>query len=120
MATQDCLTQKIWPASVLFPLYFLLFIKPTDSILFAVYWSDNSRDIINFFLHFLPSDTVNKHLPIHLPRVSKWETERRISSGFGHRNVVALGHSIGGTAMYVIFLLVDSFCAFDQLSTKVL
>ncbi|EKM75101.1 hypothetical protein AGABI1DRAFT_80306 [Agaricus bisporus var. burnettii JB137-S8] len=63
------------------------------------YWSDNSRDIINFFLHFLPSDTVNKHLPIHLSRVSKWETERRISSGFGHRNVVAIGHSIGGTAI---------------------
>jgi hypothetical protein len=114
MATQRCLIQKTWLAFVPISSYLLLFVELMTISVFADDLSDNARDIINFLLHFLPLDAENKYLPIHLPRVPRRETERRICSGFEYRNLVTIGHSIGGTAMYG-FSAGDAFRTSDQL-----
>ncbi|XP_006464153.1 hypothetical protein AGABI2DRAFT_180214 [Agaricus bisporus var. bisporus H97] len=62
-------------------------------------WSDNARDINNFFLHFLPSNALGKSLPVHLPRVSVQEVEKRLRSGFENRTLITIGHSFGGTSI---------------------
>ncbi|KAF9467147.1 Alpha/Beta hydrolase protein [Collybia nuda] len=59
-------------------------------------WTDNTRDILNFLLHFLPSSSAIPLLPTHLQRVSPNETEDRKFRGFQHRTFVAVGHSYGG------------------------
>ncbi|KAF8651171.1 hypothetical protein AX16_004826, partial [Volvariella volvacea WC 439] len=59
-------------------------------------WTDNTRDILNFLLHFLPSTASSASLPIHLPRVSPDETQYRKVNGFRERTFVTVGHSFGG------------------------
>ncbi|KAJ3573284.1 hypothetical protein NP233_g2519 [Leucocoprinus birnbaumii] len=62
-------------------------------------WSDNSRDIFNFFLHFLPSTPCNAILPVHLPRIPQVETDSRVLRGFQNRTMILVGHSFGGTSL---------------------
>ncbi|KAI0058362.1 alpha/beta-hydrolase [Artomyces pyxidatus] len=62
-------------------------------------WVDNTRDILNFFLHNLPETVSPEPLPVHLPRVSPLETEARVNYGFPSRSLVILGHSYGGCSL---------------------
>ncbi|KAF5353357.1 hypothetical protein D9756_007809 [Leucocoprinus leucothites] len=62
-------------------------------------WSDNTRDIFNFLLHFLPSMPCDKTLPVHLARVSKEESQQRVQRGFQSRTLILIGHSFGGTSL---------------------
>ncbi|KAF9446266.1 hypothetical protein P691DRAFT_733620 [Macrolepiota fuliginosa MF-IS2] len=62
-------------------------------------WSDNARDMLNFFLYFLPSTTLDGTLPVHLLRIPTAETQERVSSGFKHRTLIPIGHSYSGTAL---------------------
>jgi hypothetical protein len=64
-------------------------------------WSDNTRDILNFLLNYLPTSPTSSRLPTHLSRVSHVESERRKVSGFGKRTLIAVGHSYGGCTSYV-------------------
>lgn len=59
-------------------------------------WSDNARDILNFLLNFLPDRSDIQPLPVHLTRVSPETISRRRQHGFRERNLVTLGHSLGG------------------------
>ncbi|KAI0316957.1 Alpha/beta hydrolase family-domain-containing protein [Amylostereum chailletii] len=62
-------------------------------------WTDNVRDILNFFLHYLPEGTSDQDLPTHLERVSNSETNSRQRNGYSRRSVVAVGHSYGGCSL---------------------
>ncbi|TFK75633.1 hypothetical protein BDN72DRAFT_935522 [Pluteus cervinus] len=67
-----------------------------EQALSAVFdWADNTRDILNFLLNFLPPSS-EVPLPIHLPQLSAEESERRRSLGLVDRKLVAIGHSYGG------------------------
>ncbi|KAF8892936.1 Alpha/Beta hydrolase protein [Infundibulicybe gibba] len=57
-------------------------------------WTDNARDILNFFIYYLPSDLSVQ--PTHLKRIPPQESEHRKLSGFKGRTLVAVGHSYGG------------------------
>lgn len=59
-------------------------------------WSDNTRDILNFILNYLPSAITPTTLPTYLPRVPIAESERRKVGGFSDRTLVPIGHSYGG------------------------
>ena len=61
-----------------------------------VNWSDNTRDIINFLVYYLPATLTPSVLPTHLPAVSPSESQRRKVHGFADRTLVAIGHSYGG------------------------
>ncbi|KAL1692321.1 Alpha/beta hydrolase family-domain-containing protein [Schizophyllum commune] len=61
-------------------------------------WRDNTRDILNFLLHFIPAEPTPGVLPTHLPRVYAAETAVRRSVGLQRRHVVAVGHSFSGCA----------------------
>ncbi|KAJ7156950.1 Alpha/beta hydrolase family-domain-containing protein [Mycena crocata] len=61
----------------------------------ACEWSDDSRDVQNFLLHFLPSST-DAELPPHLARVAPAESALRKVRGFNERRLLAVGHSFGG------------------------
>ncbi|KAF8907818.1 Alpha/beta hydrolase family-domain-containing protein [Gymnopilus junonius] len=62
--------------------------------------SDYGRDIANFLIHHLPegADSFGKDLPIQLSRLPSSISSSRVSHGFSDRNVVSLGHSLGGDA----------------------
>ncbi|KAI0058358.1 hypothetical protein BV25DRAFT_1286064 [Artomyces pyxidatus] len=62
-------------------------------------WVDNTRDILNFLLHYLPEVVASEPLPVHLPRVSPVEIEARGYYGFRNRSLVVLGHSYGGCSL---------------------
>jgi hypothetical protein len=64
-------------------------------------WSDNSRDMANFILHYLPVDIDPETLPVHLERVTESETATRAQYGVSDRTIVAIGHSFGGATMLV-------------------
>ncbi|KAJ7510100.1 hypothetical protein B0H11DRAFT_1701978 [Mycena galericulata] len=60
-------------------------------------WSDHTRDVLNFLLHFLPSAIASPGaLPVHLPRVAPEESALRKVRGFSNRRLLAVGHSFGG------------------------
>ncbi|KAJ6597121.1 hypothetical protein DFH09DRAFT_1023762 [Mycena vulgaris] len=60
-------------------------------------WADDARDVLNFLLHFLPSDIdPDAPLPQHLPRVAPEESALRKVRGFSTRSLFAVGHSFGG------------------------
>ncbi|KAL1756048.1 Alpha/beta hydrolase family-domain-containing protein [Schizophyllum commune] len=61
-------------------------------------WRDNTRDILNFLLHFIPAEPTPDVLPTHLPRVPATETATRRSAGLQRRHVIAVGHSFSGCA----------------------
>lgn len=64
-------------------------------------WADNGRDILNFFLNYLPESSASgsNDLPVHLERVTGALSERRTIHGFSDRNLVCLGHSFGGASL---------------------
>ncbi|KIO19727.1 hypothetical protein M407DRAFT_82431, partial [Tulasnella calospora MUT 4182] len=69
--------------------------KPGDTF----NWADNSRDILNFLLHFLPSNPQEVGLPAELDPISLDESSRRSRFGFRRRKLVGIGHSLGGCSM---------------------
>ncbi|KAF8631740.1 hypothetical protein AX15_002221 [Amanita polypyramis BW_CC] len=62
-------------------------------------WMDNARDILNFFTYYIPSSASSKSLPVHLPRLSTLESNKRASHGIPTRNIVCIGHSFGGCSI---------------------
>lgn len=68
-------------------------------------WRDNSRDIIHFLLHYLPSSSSSSALPTHLPRLSGSVAAERRMHGFSTRTIVGVGHSLGGCTMLVLCLV---------------
>ncbi|KAG8913089.1 hypothetical protein FRC00_003083, partial [Tulasnella sp. 408] len=64
-----------------------------------VSWADNARDILNFLLHFLPSNPQEAGLPDELDSISLDEASRRSRFGFCKRKLVGIGHSLGGCSM---------------------
>jgi pimeloyl-ACP methyl ester carboxylesterase len=65
-------------------------------------WMDNSRDILNFLVNYLPSAPTPSVLPTHLQRLSSTEAESRKSTGYKERTLVAVGHSLGGTTSALV------------------
>ncbi|KAH9926152.1 Alpha/beta hydrolase family-domain-containing protein [Fomitopsis serialis] len=59
-------------------------------------WQDNSRDVLQFLLRYLPSRASSSELPTHLPRLSDSIAHERRSRGFSERTMVGVGHSLGG------------------------
>ena len=59
-------------------------------------WMDDARDIMNFFIHYLPAGAAPGELPLHLQRVSSHESEERQTRGYANRTLVVVGHSYGG------------------------
>ena len=59
-------------------------------------WMDNSRDILNFLINYLPSSATASVLPVHLPRLPEDESESRKVKGYQDRILAAVGHSFGG------------------------
>ncbi|KAI0052389.1 hypothetical protein FA95DRAFT_1602038 [Auriscalpium vulgare] len=62
-------------------------------------WADNSRDILNFFLHYLPEAPSSEPMPLHLPRVPSVISDARRVHGLRQRTLVTVGHSFGGTSL---------------------
>ncbi|KAH9484884.1 Abhydrolase domain-containing protein mpaH [Psilocybe cubensis] len=62
--------------------------------------SDYGRDIANFVIHHLPDgkDAFGKDLPLQLTRLPESIATERVKHGFRDRNVVTMGHSLGGDA----------------------
>lgn len=67
-----------------------------DLILQSVEWIDSSRDILNFMMHYLPDQAGNLDLPTFLEPVQNEEALRRRRDGFRLREMVGVGHSLGG------------------------
>jgi hypothetical protein len=65
--------------------------------LIAVDWHDNTRDMLNFMLNYLPDSL--EELPVHLPRVPSHVSESRKEHGFDNRTLVGLGHSFCGNSV---------------------
>lgn len=64
-------------------------------------WLDNSRDIINFLIHYLP-DTIGypgDELPTHLPLIPQQISSARTESGLTNRTLIGIGHSFGGCTL---------------------
>ncbi|KDQ56901.1 hypothetical protein JAAARDRAFT_131855 [Jaapia argillacea MUCL 33604] len=59
-------------------------------------WRDNTRDILNFLLNYLPSSATSGPLPTHLTRLPKAVSESRKVHGFQDRTFFTVGHSLGG------------------------
>lgn len=62
-------------------------------------WSDDTRDILNFLVQYLPSEAHPDELPTHLPRVSEHESESRRTGGYYSRTLVGVGQSFGGATI---------------------
>ncbi|CAK5277340.1 unnamed protein product [Mycena citricolor] len=62
----------------------------------ACEWADDTRDFLNFFLHFLPSEPASAELPVHLPVVAPTESALRKVRGFSSRKIFLAGHSVNG------------------------
>ena len=59
-------------------------------------WLDNSRDIANFLLHYLPEHVEATVLPTRLERLPTSVTNAREEHGYRTRKLVVAGHSFGG------------------------
>ncbi|KIP03855.1 hypothetical protein PHLGIDRAFT_25908 [Phlebiopsis gigantea 11061_1 CR5-6] len=59
-------------------------------------WADNTRDMLNFLLSYLPNDPSVKKLPTHLPRLPTKLAASRQYFGFQSRALASIGHSFGG------------------------
>ncbi|KAG9313781.1 Alpha/Beta hydrolase protein [Chiua virens] len=59
-------------------------------------WLDNSRDIANFLLNYLPEDVAPTVLPTRLQRVPASAVKVREECGYHTRKLVVVGHSLGG------------------------
>lgn len=64
-------------------------------------WADNTRDILNFFVNYLPEDSAPgpRNLPVHLERVSEPISQLRTKQGFADREIICVGHSFGGASL---------------------
>ncbi|KAH9842573.1 uncharacterized protein C8Q71DRAFT_209172 [Rhodofomes roseus] len=60
---------------------------------------DNARDILQFLLYYLPTLPSSAPLPVHLERLSDGVAASRKSRGFEGRQLVGVGHSLGGCAI---------------------
>lgn len=72
----------------------------TDETLVLVNWADNTRDVLNLLINFMP-ELPGEILNTHLPAISVDISKRRQISGFPHRKILGLGHSLGGACVYV-------------------
>ena len=65
--------------------------------------SDYGRDLANFLIHYLPEGSrfYGEDIPVQLPRLPELVTKERCKNGFSDRALVAIGHSLGGDAVYV-------------------
>lgn len=59
-------------------------------------WLDNTRDITQFLVHYLPENVEETALPTRLERVSASVTKAREEHGYRTRKLVVVGHSFGG------------------------
>lgn len=59
-------------------------------------WCDNTRDMLHFLLHYVPTDPRAPTLPAHLQRVPTDVAESRRWFGLGGRDLAVIGHSFGG------------------------
>ncbi|KAF9238978.1 Alpha/Beta hydrolase protein [Melanogaster broomeanus] len=59
-------------------------------------WLDNSRDIANFLLSYLPEDVETEALPTRLKRLPESTSEARKEHGYCARKMVVVGHCFGG------------------------
>ncbi|EJD36364.1 hypothetical protein AURDEDRAFT_174561 [Auricularia subglabra TFB-10046 SS5] len=75
-------------------------------------WTDHVRDILDFLLAYLPSDT-RLALPSILPRLPTSDIAGRRRSGYSERRLVAIGHSQGGAC--VALAACDSPSLFDSI-----
>lgn len=71
--------------------------------LVIVRWSDNTRDVLNFIINYMPESVDDSPAP-HIPRVTPDASYRRRHYGFKQRELICLGHSFGGTTMYGCFI----------------
>jgi pimeloyl-ACP methyl ester carboxylesterase len=62
-------------------------------------WTDNTRDIANFLINYMPEEIEKSSLPIQLRRVPASIGESRQKSGFSSRTLVVAGHSFGGCSV---------------------
>ncbi|KAG8933343.1 hypothetical protein FRC02_012095 [Tulasnella sp. 418] len=81
-------------------------------------WADNARDMLNLLLNYIPSEiSCGTSLPTFLDKVSRDEAEQRRKRGFERRNMVGVGHSLGGCtvarAAIEVPLLWDSLVLVD-------
>ncbi|KAH9926153.1 alpha/beta-hydrolase [Fomitopsis serialis] len=60
---------------------------------------DNARDILQFILYYLPSQPSSAALPVHLERLPESVAASRRSRGFEGRQLVGVGHSLGGCSI---------------------
>ncbi|RXW19272.1 hypothetical protein EST38_g6587 [Candolleomyces aberdarensis] len=85
-------------------------------------WQDNTRDILNFFTNFLPTEASAAPLPLHLTRIPEAESDRRRASGFQFRRLMIVGHSYGGCTSTLATenypQLVDSLVLVDPVIPK--
>lgn len=63
-----------------------------------VEWSDNSRDILNFMVNYLPN-TIAEGCDATLSQVTEEVSRHRLEKGFASRVIVGLGHSFGGCTL---------------------
>lgn len=70
-----------------------------DALGAMYHWADNSRDILNFLTHFMPSTVSSNPPPTRLRQVTAAESESRRKDGFKHRTVAGIGHSFGGCTL---------------------
>lgn len=66
------------------------------TIRLLVDWLDNSRDITNFLLHYLPENVKESALPMRLERLPASMAKARKEHGYPTRKLVVVGHSFGG------------------------
>ncbi len=68
----------------------------------VVDWMDNSLDILSFIENYIPDGPYvmeTTPLPTHLQRVSPAVAAERRTHGLKDRNMVGIGHSLGGGSM---------------------
>ncbi|KAG8216017.1 hypothetical protein J3R82DRAFT_8010 [Butyriboletus roseoflavus] len=76
-------------------------------------WLDNTRDIANFLIHYLPDAVEAAVLPTRLPRLPMSVTKGRGEHGYRTRKLVVVGHSFGGcTSLRVAFDFPKLFSSF--------
>lgn len=101
--------RSLWDHPFRISDWLLFLVRPLEK---QVDWTDNTRDIVNFLVNFLPSKIVNTDnddaspMPTHLPRVTSQEAQARLKRGFRSRRVVVVGHSMGGCSSYVLSLAI--------------
>lgn len=60
--------------------------------------------MIQFLLHYLPSRVAPSDLPTHLTRLPESVAQERRAHGLSERNLVGVGHSLGGGTLWAMTL----------------